>query len=109
MPLNKETKHSQAIIVILLLVWLDLNKTILEVNHFGLYHYCSFTRMALVLNKKKTDKYQGESKVLQCFSNVWHNSAVPDVFIVKVTGHTGLCDAVLAWYSPSATHLCGLR
>ena len=34
MPLNKETKQSQAIIIILLLVWLDLNKTVLEVNHF---------------------------------------------------------------------------
>ena len=36
MPLNKETKTSQAIIIILLLVWLHLNKTALEVNHFCL-------------------------------------------------------------------------
>ena len=34
MPLNKETKLSQAPIIILLLVCLDLNKTALEVNHF---------------------------------------------------------------------------
>ena len=35
MPLNKETKLSQAIIIIIfLLVWLDLNKTVLKVNHF---------------------------------------------------------------------------
>ena len=31
---RNETKPSQAIIIILLLVWLDLNKTALEVNHF---------------------------------------------------------------------------
>ena len=34
MPLNKETKPTQAIIIILLLVWLHLNKTALDVNNF---------------------------------------------------------------------------
>ena len=49
--------------------------------------------------------YQGESKVLQYFGNVRHNSIALDVLAegVKVTSHTGLWDAELAWYSPSAT------
>ena len=34
------------------------------------------------------------------------NSVAPDAFVevVKVTINTGLWDAVLAWYSPSAAH-----
>ena len=52
-------------------------------------------------------KSEGELKVLQYFVNVRHNLAVLDVFteVMKETNHSGLWDAELAWYSPSATHL----
>ena len=35
---------------------------------------------------------QGESKILQLFGNVWHNSTIPGAFaeVMKVTNHTGL-------------------
>ena len=46
MPLNKEAQQNQAIIIILLIVFLHLNKITLVVNHFGKYHYCSSTSMA---------------------------------------------------------------
>ena len=50
--------------------------------------------------------YLSESKVLQYFGNVRHNSAAADAFTegVKVMNHNGLWDAELAWYSLSATH-----
>ena len=50
--------------------------------------------------------YLGESKVLLYFGSMRHNSVAPDGFakIVKVMNLTGLWDAELAWYSPSATH-----
>ena len=50
--------------------------------------------------------YKGESKVLQCFANVMHNSAAAIAFVVvmKVRKHAGLLDSKIAWYSPSATH-----
>ena len=58
--------------------------------------------------------YKGESKVLQYFANMRHNSATIVVFaeVVKVTNHTGLWDAELAWYSMSDIHwicLYGLK
>ena len=42
--------------------------------------------------------YSGESKVLQYFDNVNHNLPVSDSLleVVKVTKHTGWCDAELA-------------
>ena len=41
-----------------------------------------------------------ESKVLQYFDNMRHNSAALNVSVevVKVTYHTGLLDAKLTWY-----------
>ena len=50
MPLNKETKSNLVIHIILLLVWLDLEKTTLVVDHFCHYHSYSYTKMALALN-----------------------------------------------------------
>ena len=49
---------------------------------------------------------ESESKVLQCFINIKHNSAVLDIFaeVVKVMNHTELWHADLAWYSLSITH-----
>ena len=49
---------------------------------------------------------------MQCFGNVMYYSAALDAFteVVKVTNHTRLWDAELAWYSPIATRLiclCG--
>ena len=46
-----------------------------------------------------------KSKVLQYFCNVRQNSTATDTFaeVMKVTNHTGLWDADLTWYSPSAT------
>ena len=51
--------------------------------------------------------YLGESKVLQYFDNVRHNSTALDAFakFVKVICHTGQWDAKFAWNFPSATHL----
>ena len=57
---------------------------------------------------KKRDPwlYIGESKVLQYFGNMWHSSAVLDAFgkVMKVMNHTRLWNALLIWYSLSATH-----
>ena len=49
--------------------------------------------------------YSSESKVLQYFGSMRHNSIAPDVFanVVKLTNNTELSDAELVWYSPSAT------
>ena len=49
--------------------------------------------------------YLGESKVLQYFGNVSHNSAALDAFVdvVNETKYTGLWDAKFTWYSPSDT------
>ena len=46
--------------------------------------------------------YEGESKVLQYFCNMRHNSTVPNVLaeVMKGTNYTGLWDAKLVWYSP---------
>ena len=45
-------------------------------------------------------------KVLKYFCYVWDNLSAPDVFAegVKMTNHTGLWDAKLAWYSSCDTH-----
>ena len=58
-------------------------------------------------NNLETVIFNSESKVLQYFNNVRHNSAAPDTFavVVKVTNHTGLWDAELVSYSPSAPSL----
>ena len=47
--------------------------------------------------------YYDESKVLNYFSNVRHDSATPEAFIevVKVTKEKILSDDELAWYSPN--------
>ena len=49
--------------------------------------------------------YKDESKVLQYFGNVTHNSAASDAFVevMKVMNHFGLWGAKLAWYSLCAT------
>ena len=49
---------------------------------------------------------QGESKVLQYFGKMRHNSVAPDTFVmaIKMMNHIGLWDADLAWYPPTATH-----
>ena len=56
------------------------------------------------VNGKRLDKYWGESKFLQYFDHVWHNSAVPDVspVVVKVTNYTGLWEVELTWHWPTA-------
>ena len=53
------------------------------------------------------NKYEGESKVLQYFGNIKNNYTPKEVFayIRKMTNHTGLGDAKLAWYFLSTTHL----
>ena len=50
--------------------------------------------------------YSSESKVLQYFCIMRSNSVTPNAFAseaVKVTNHIELCEAELAWYSPSPT------
>ena len=49
---------------------------------------------------------EGESEVLQYFANMMHNSAALDTFAkdMNLTKHTGLWDAELTWYSPSAAY-----
>ena len=49
--------------------------------------------------------YLDESKDLQYFGNIRYNSVVLDAFaeVIKMINHTGLWDAELAWYPPSAT------
>ena len=51
-----------------------------------------------------------ESKILQYFGNVRHNSSALDAFVevVVVSNNTGLQDAELAWYSLKATYWIGL-
>ena len=63
------------------------------------------------------DKYLihlGQSKVLQYFGNVWHNSVYPDMFveIMKAMNYNGLKGAKLTRFSPNDTcriWLCGLK
>ena len=54
----------------------------------------------------KYQNYLCQSKVLQYFGNMTHNSADSVAFadVVKMTNYTVLWDADLAWYSPKATH-----
>ena len=50
-------------------------------------------------------KFARMSQFLQYFAYVGHNSAALDAFaeVMKVTVHTELRDAKLAWYSPRGT------
>ena len=59
----------------------------------------------LVARYDDDDMYQGESEVLQYFSNMLRNSATLDGFaeVIKVTNCIGLCDTELAWYSLKVT------
>ena len=58
--------------------------------------------------------YEGETKVLQYFGNVKHNFVALERFakIMKVMNYTGLLNANLVWYYPSATCqicLCSIK
>ena len=50
--------------------------------------------------------YKDESKVLQYLGNMRHSSSAPNAFAesVMVMDRTGLCDAEVIWFSPSASH-----
>ena len=54
----------------------------------------------------KCNIYYGESKVLQYFGNMRHDSAILDAFtkVMYVTNHSGIWHTELTWYLLSATH-----
>ena len=75
-----------------------------EAKSWNLWDTCIHTRA-------RAHTHLSESKVLQYFDNVRHNSAASDAFtiVVKIMNHIGRWDAELTWHFPNTTHwICHL-